>query len=137
MDLTGERGDEVLDDGQAETDSAGTAIGTAIDLKERNEDLVEIALRDAGAGVTYLDVHRRLGKLRRAGETQVDPELDEACARELEGVGDEVVDDLEQLDLVDQHLGFPGGRQVKARAQLDSLGRRCGAVQVDGDPTDF
>jgi hypothetical protein len=133
LDLARERRDQVLDDGQPEADAAGTAIRAAIDLKEGNEDLVEVAWAMPGRSRLTWICSVALGNCDGLEELRWNAKLDEACACELQGIGDEVVDDLEQLDLVDQHLRFTGGRQVEARAELDSLGRRRSAVQVDGD----
>ena len=63
-------------------------------------------------------------------------ELDETGASELQRVRHKVVDDLEQLHLVDEHLRFAARGQVEARSELDASCRRRGDVQVDGDPAD-
>ena len=56
----------------------------------------------------------------------MEAQLDEAGTRELEGVGDEDVDDLEQLDLVDQDLRLPRGRQFgRDAARFPSSPRRA------------
>ena len=56
LDFARECSDQVLDDGQPEADATGTAVRAAVDLKEGNEDLVEVVLSDTRAGVAHLDV---------------------------------------------------------------------------------
>src|SRR5881394_1261066 len=84
-----------------------------------------------------MDVQRRAGQRRRTSNAQSDDEFDKAVRRELERVGYQVVDDLEELYLVHQYKRLARRRQIKAGTQIDPLGSRGRHVQVGNGATDI
>ena len=99
--------DQLFDDVEAEADAAGGAVVVLRGALERLEEAVQLGGRDRGAGV--VDVQADGGRVG-AGE-QLDGGVGGAV---LEGVGEEVLDDL------DDAVGVPVAVGVALLAQLDA-----------------
>src|SRR5262249_6472528 len=89
-------------DGEAEAGAAVLAAGAAVRLLERLEDDLLLVRRDADAGVAHGDRERRARAAQHlvvripAAVRELDLERDAAALGELEGVGEQVLDDLLQ-----------------------------------------
>ena len=120
---------EAPHDRQAETDPTGRAGAGAADLPELVEDMRQVVLGDAVARVPHLDLEERRIRAR------VGPDLDPTALGELDGVIDEVSDDLLQLDPVGQDLRDLGvDREVELEpAFADGVGMESGHREMRPD----
>ncbi len=91
-------------DRQAQAGAAVFARGGGVDLFERGEDLVQLFLRDADAGVEHFEQQRlrrrQIRSARRDAVRTAQAQGDAAVLGELEGVGQQVGEDLLQLGAV-------------------------------------
>src|SRR5258705_8217298 len=98
--LAAEQARQLAADRQAEARAAVLAAGRAVGLLEGLEDDLLLVRRDADAGIDDRERDRRRRERR-------DHELHLAFARELEGVGEQVLEDL----LQPRGVGADGLRQ--------------------------
>src|ERR1035441_3943021 len=132
-----EQRDKFLDDRQAEAGAAGAPRAAGVDLDKGQKHLLLVGGRNPWTGVAHVDYKhgpRKIGFL--AARFQRNIEFGESHLSELESVSDEVVDDLEEFDLVYQHVGGLMGK-IEAGSQLDVSGGRCGGVKVGHRLADF
>src|SRR6185503_12441116 len=112
--------DQVAADGQSETRAARLARGGAVDLAELFEDLVQVAGRDADAGVFDGDANGRLVPQGRDG--------DPACVGELDCVVDDVDHHLPQANAVGVKIESLVRAGVDRNGQLPGRGQRRSQV---------
>ena len=104
--------DELLDDGEPQAEPAMPPGGGGVGLAEAVEDLGEELGPDADAGVDDADLDVRVDPLQE----DLDPA---ALGRELDGVGEEVPDDLLEAGGV---AGDGPGERVEDLVDADALG---------------
>ena len=92
---------EPLDDGEAEPEALAAALAL-LEAVELEEDVAELAFRDAGAGVPDLDDD--------VAPAPAAAEEDAAADRVAQGVGEEVLQDAAQQRRVAAHGGGAGHR---------------------------
>ena len=114
-----------------------TTAERGVALEKGDEHPGAVAGRDARARVADAKVEGRFGQPRGVID-QLKPgaQLDKPHVGEFQRVRDQVVDDLEELHFVDEHVRLAARRQVEPRPQIDSPGRRCGDVKFDRRATD-
>src|SRR3989442_9980304 len=100
LELAAEEPRQLATDREPEPGAAVLAAGAAVGLLERLEDDSLLVGRDADAGIADREGHR-------ARVARRDAQAHGALLRELEGVGDEVLQDLLQA----RRIGADGGRQ--------------------------
>ncbi|MCZ7635871.1 MAG: hypothetical protein M5U12_07395 [Verrucomicrobia bacterium] len=114
LELAAHEADELAGDGQAQAGATVLARGRAIGLTERFEDALAVLGGDAGTGV--LDFETK-GDFGAGGGGDADADVDLAAAGELDGVADEVVEDLAEADGVTaderRGLGFDPADEVE------------------------
>jgi hypothetical protein len=111
---------QVARDGEAQAGAAELAAGAAVGLPERFEDDGQLVRRNADAGIAH-------GEADAAGRVRFHAKRDPAGLGELERVGDQVLQDLQQPLRVTDHL------RGRARRDLGSEGQALLARQrVEG-----
>jgi predicted alpha/beta-hydrolase family hydrolase len=83
--------DQALRDGQAQAGAAEAPRGRGVRLRESLEDPIQLVRRDADAGV--VDGEAYYGG-RRAALLALDIQIDVTVRRELDGIPEQVHDDL-------------------------------------------
>ncbi len=111
LNLAAQQVRQLAGDRQAQARAAITSVGGAIGLAERLEDRRLLLRRDADAGVAH-----REGQ--HAAIARLDAQGDRALLGELEGVGQQVLEDLLQALAV----GEQGGRQVVGQFDAEAQG---------------
>ena len=114
-------GDDPLGNGEAEAGAAMLARRRAVGLFEFLENAIEIVGRDAGAGVAHREADGRLGAGRRR-HRHVDQHA--AAVGELDGVADQIEQQLAQATRVGRHDRRHVGRDVTADADAFGIGAR-------------
>ena len=110
-DIAAQQGGQVTGDRQAQARTAVTAIGGAIGLAEGFEDAFLLIRGDTNAGIA----HRKGDALpRRAGHRQADL----ALFSELDGVGQQVLEDLLQALAIGKQQGWRALLHVHLEAQF-------------------
>ena len=139
-DFAAQQHGQLAADGEAEAGAAVLARGAGVGLLEGLEDEPLLLRRDADAGVLHgegdhllgLGQHRVIGAPARRGKA--DANLDVAMRRELDGVGQQVLEDLLQaLRVAVQDRGQVGVETARGtagswpRPRAGSCGRWCRA----------
>ena len=123
--LAAQQAGDFAADRQAQAGAAVLAAGGAVGLLEGLEDDPLLVLRDADAGVLDREgedlaglVERSLAVSSRSAAAR--PQLHLAALGELEGVGEQVLEDLLQALVVGVH-GAAAGRRVEVDAEVELL----------------
>jgi hypothetical protein len=116
LDAAVHQADQVMDDGQAEAAAAKAPAHAVIGLTERREDVAQCLVADTDAGVANVDVQMLLA-IGPPGRAARDAHA--ALGGELDGIVDQVGDDLAEPVLVAQYEF--GQRRVDVEPQVQAL----------------
>jgi len=111
--------DELFGDGQSEAGAGGAADGAGVDLAEGFEQAGEIGGGDADAGVGDGEAQEGVGVVLGF---DLDAQPDLAVVGELDGVADEVGEDLAEADGVDFDVPWDGGGDPAEQVEVFGLG---------------